>query len=67
MVWLQQFYNRFNSIRERNNIQQRDIWNMDDHGIAQRVCTNRTLPSFIKLIPPNLSIKHLQALIKKGF
>jgi hypothetical protein len=40
---------------------------MDEHGIALGVCTNRTLPGFIRLIPPNLSIQHLQVLIKKGF
>jgi hypothetical protein len=35
-----EFYNQFNSIRERHNIQ-RDIWNMDKHGIALGVCANR--------------------------
>jgi hypothetical protein len=36
-----EFYNRFNPIRERHNIQQRDIWNMDEHGIALGVSANR--------------------------
>jgi hypothetical protein len=35
------FYNRFNTIRERHNIQQRDIWNMDEHGTVLDVCANR--------------------------
>jgi hypothetical protein len=36
-----EFYNQFNSMRERHNIQQRDSWNMDKHSIALGVCANR--------------------------
>jgi hypothetical protein len=40
---------------------------MSDHGISLGACTNRTLLSFIKLIPSNIPIQHLQALSKEGF
>jgi hypothetical protein len=36
-----QFYNRFNFIREEHNIQQRDIWNRNKHGITLGVYANR--------------------------
>jgi 4-hydroxybenzoate polyprenyltransferase len=35
---LQAFYNLFSSVRDRFNIQTEDMWNMDEHGIAQGVC-----------------------------
>ena len=34
------FYENFNSIRTRINVQQEDVWNMDEHGIGLGVCNN---------------------------
>ena len=33
-------YKNFNSIRTRINVQQEDVWNMDEHGIGLGVCNN---------------------------
>ena len=34
------FYENINSIRTRINVQQEDVWNMDEHGIGLGVCNN---------------------------
>ena len=37
---LSEFYTRFRELQSRNNVEQRNIWNMDKHGIALEVCAN---------------------------
>ncbi|KAI1002842.1 hypothetical protein K3495_g5366 [Podosphaera aphanis] len=37
---LSEFYARFRELQSRYNVDQRNIWNMDEHGIAHEVCAN---------------------------
>ena len=40
---IQKFYNLFDNTQTRFNIATKNIWNMDEHGIALGVCTNSTV------------------------
>ncbi|PWW72057.1 hypothetical protein C7212DRAFT_354839 [Tuber magnatum] len=37
---MRQFFDQFDTVRARYGIQQKDIWNVDEHGIALGVCVN---------------------------
>ena len=40
---IQEFYSMYQEMIHRYNIQPCNTWNMDEHGIALRVCTNSTV------------------------
>ncbi|KAI1000386.1 hypothetical protein K3495_g7809 [Podosphaera aphanis] len=37
---ISEFYTRFQELQSRYNIDQRNIWNMDEHGIGLGACSN---------------------------
>ena len=51
------FYENFNSICRRMNVQQNDVWNMDRHGIGPGVCKNsRVLGASGKRKPTSIQL-----------